>query len=439
MLLEIRPRFHLARVRDKELNDRSAFSCIFKREESFARHPAILYGFVIAWASGLLADDDSNTVVAHVQGLRRTLHAIAQDGHDFVFQYLARLFKREFVACHDVLNYAAKIDASHVDFIYSRASVTAPVEAEDTSSIYFRKTPRVYFGFGCFHSFRRFANSSSEISTFNVFFSASIETTSPFLMSPMGPPTYASGATWPMTSLYEPPEKRPSVISATESPSPRPMMAEVTASISRIPGPPFGPSFLITIVSPETTEPASIAANADSSSSNTFAGPRCCSFLMPFIFATPPPGARLPCMTTIGPRFITGSLMSRMTGVKLLFFFTSFRFSATVFPVMVMQPPCKRPASRSSFMTAGTPPASCKFTVRYFPPGFISTRRGVLSEIRLKSSIVSSTSAARAIAMRCSTALVEPPSAITTVMAFSNAFFVMMSRGLMSLFRSSLR
>ena len=34
------------------------------------------------------------------------------------------------------------------------------------------------------------------------------------------------------------PEKRPSVISATSSPSPAPLMAPVTASISRIPGPP---------------------------------------------------------------------------------------------------------------------------------------------------------------------------------------------------------
>jgi hypothetical protein len=35
-------------------------------------------------------------------------------------------------------------------------------------------------------------------------------------------------------------------------------------------------------------------------------------------------------------------------------------------------------------------------------------------------------------AMRCSTAFVEPPRAITTTIAFSNAARVMMSRGLMS-------
>ena len=39
-----------------------------------------------------------------------------------------------------------------------------------------------------------------------------------------------------------PPEKRPSVISATFSPMPWPYRAAVVESISRIPGPPFGPS-----------------------------------------------------------------------------------------------------------------------------------------------------------------------------------------------------
>ena len=46
------------------------------------------------------------------------------------------------------------------------------------------------------------------------------------------------------------PEKRPSVSSATESPSPSPTSAAVTASISRMPGPPAGPSLRITTTSP---------------------------------------------------------------------------------------------------------------------------------------------------------------------------------------------
>ena len=38
------------------------------------------------------------------------------------------------------------------------------------------------------------------------------------------------------------PEKRPSVISATSLPNPRPTILEVGANISGIPGPPLGPS-----------------------------------------------------------------------------------------------------------------------------------------------------------------------------------------------------
>ena len=53
--------------------------------------------------------------------------------------------------------------------------------------------------------------------------------------------------------------------------------------------------------------------------------------------------------------------------------------------------------------------------------------------MRVKSSIDSFTPAACAIASRCSTALVDPPSAMTVVIAFSNALRVRMSRGRMLL------
>ena len=67
------------------------------------------------------------------------------------------------------------------------------------------------------------------------------------MMSPsstraIGPPTAASGETCPIEAPREAPEKRPSVIKATEEPSPIPAIAEVGLSISLIPGPPFGPS-----------------------------------------------------------------------------------------------------------------------------------------------------------------------------------------------------
>ena len=65
---------------------------------------------------------------------------------------------------------------------------------------------------------------------------------SPSCTSAIGPPSNASGATWPMQDPQVAPEKRPSVTSTTSRPSPTPLIAPVTASISRMPGPPLGPS-----------------------------------------------------------------------------------------------------------------------------------------------------------------------------------------------------
>ena len=65
------------------------------------------------------------------------------------------------------------------------------------------------------------------------------------------------------------------------------------------------------------------------------------------------------------------------------------------------------------------------------PPGFMSAMCGTLAAMRLKSSRSSSTPASLAMASRCSTALVEPPSAEVTAMAFSNASLVMIWRGVM--------
>ena len=67
-------------------------------------------------------------------------------------------------------------------------------------------------------------------------------TTSPSRTAASGPPRAASGATCPTMSPRVAPEKRPSVTSATDSPSPAPTTADVMLSISRMPGPPAGPS-----------------------------------------------------------------------------------------------------------------------------------------------------------------------------------------------------
>ena len=109
----------------------------------------------------------------------------------------------------------------------------------------------------------------------------------------------------------------------------------------------------------------------------------------------------------------------------------SARFSAIVRPVTVRTSPCIRPASSRAFITTGTPPTRSTSVMTYCPNGLTSARCGTFSPIRLKSSSTRSTSASWAMASRCSTAFVEPPNAITTAIAFSNASLVRMSRAVM--------
>ena len=82
-------------------------------------------------------------------------------------------------------------------------------------------------------------------------------------------------------------------------------------------------------------------------------------------------------------------------------------------------------------MTTGTPPMRSTSVMTYWPNGLRSAMCGVRSAMRLKSDSCRSTPASRAMASRCSTALVEPPNAMVTAIAFSNAGLVMMSRAVM--------
>ena len=107
------------------------------------------------------------------------------------------------------------------------------------------------------------------------------------------------------------------------------------------------------------------------------------------------------------------------------------RFSAIVLPVTVRQSPCSRPASSRARMTTGTPPTRSTSVMTYAPNGLTSARCGTLAPTREKSARVRSTSASWAMASRWSTAFVEPPKAMTTAIAFSNASLVMMSRAVM--------
>jgi hypothetical protein len=97
--------------------------------------------------------------------------------------------------------------------------------------------------------------------------------------------------------------------------------------------------------------------------------------------------------------------------------------------VTVKQSPLSNPASSSSRSTTWTPPMRSMSTMWYLPCGLVSAMWGTLAAMWLKSSSSSSTCDSCAMASRCRTAFVEPPSALTTAMAFSKAGFVMICRG----------
>ena len=85
-------------------------------------------------------------------------------------------------------------------------------------------------------------------------------------------------------------------------------------------------------------------------------------------------------------------------------------------------------------MTAGTPPAASSSSRSWGPLGRISQRCGVLRATSSKVLSGKGRPASLAMASRCRTVLDEPPRAMSTVIAFSNASRVRMSEG----FRSSL-
>src|SRR5699024_7026673 len=94
-----------------------------------------------------------------------------------------------------------KKEVTFSDFFFyysSNASVTAPIEAQETSLAYLPITPFEY-NLGATQSLRRLFNSSSETSIEISCFLLSIVTISPSSRWPIGPPDCASGATWPIT------------------------------------------------------------------------------------------------------------------------------------------------------------------------------------------------------------------------------------------------
>ncbi|MOA23059.1 hypothetical protein D3C78_1436590 [compost metagenome] len=120
--------------------------------------------------------------------------------------------------------------------------------------------------------------------------------------------------------------------------------------------------------------------------------------------------------------FTASSLVSMM----------SYRSSVCgrVRPSMLFTSRFNRPARSSSPRIASTPPARCTSSIWYFGGlGATLHRCGTLRDRRSISSMVKSISPSCAAANRCSTVLVEPPMAISSVMAFSNAALLAMLRG----------
>ena len=195
-----------------------------------------------------------------------------------------------------------------------------------------------------------------------------------------------------------------------------------------MPGPPTGPSLRMTTTSPAEMPPCVAAAIAASSPSNTRAGPVWWRRSWPASFTTQPSGARLPRRIARPPVGLSGSSSGRTTRWPAVSSAAS-AISPTVLPVTVIASACRTPSSRRRSTRTGTPPASCRSTATYWPPGLRSQSSGVRSLIASKSSIDSSTPASRATARRCSTPFVEPPLEVTAAIAFSSASRVMMSRG----------
>ncbi|ANB15841.1 hypothetical protein AWJ20_3485 [Sugiyamaella lignohabitans] len=191
-----------------------------------------------------------------------------------------------------------------------------------------------------------------------IFFSASIRISSPSSTKAIGPPSAASGTIWPMRKPWEPPLNLPSVRRATSLPKPYPIRALEGLSISGIPGPPFGPSYLMTttVLTPFLISPFSSAAIKSSSSSNTRAVPWKKVPSLPVILPTDPPGASEPrriCKCPLGLRgFDREAKIVCSFGKGLV----SARVSFIVLPVTDKVDPSRIPCSSKVFMTEGVPP-----------------------------------------------------------------------------------
>ena len=155
-------------------------------------------------------------------------------------------------------------------------------------------------------------------------------------------------------------------------------MAPVTASISRMPGPPFGPSLRITTTSPGRICLPRTAAMASSSDSKTRAGPRWVRRSWPEILATHPSGAILPFKMTKPPVSFSGFSRGTITSWEGVSIAASLS-ADTLRPVTVSALAWRCPPRRSRRASRRTPPALCISAATNRPAGFKSASKGVRS------------------------------------------------------------
>ena len=118
VLFDKGPYCALRRIGHEHLYDGAALHRFFDREKRFSRDPAVALRAVPVLLVFLrLADDNVDAVVLHVERLGRPLHAVADDGDDFLLEDAARLCKREFLPGDDRFLYPAEIDDCHELFL----------------------------------------------------------------------------------------------------------------------------------------------------------------------------------------------------------------------------------------------------------------------------------------------------------------------------------
>jgi len=115
-------------------DDRGLLAGLLDIEERLARLEAVFHrALPVAGETLVLANDDIDAVVAHVERLRRALHAIANDGDDLILEDLLRLLQGIFFACDDGFHNTAKINLRHVSYssgFEHRPAVSGPMTAQ---------------------------------------------------------------------------------------------------------------------------------------------------------------------------------------------------------------------------------------------------------------------------------------------------------------------